>query len=76
MEDYRNDLDYSNSKICGCIAEFSIKQLQLHPDVAEICYYHVDQIQEDGSSAHGPNNVVFVSWKTTHQPRMSDELKA
>ena len=44
--------------------------------MAEICYYHVDHIQEDGSPAHGPYDVDSIGRKTTHRPRMSDELKA
>ena len=76
LEDYRNDPDHRHSKKRGCIAQFSIKQLQLHPDVVEICYYHMDHTREDGSPAHGPHNVDSIGRKTAHQPRMSDELKA
>ena len=76
MEDYSNDPDHPHSKKQGYIAEFSIKQLQLHADVAEICYYHVDHTQEDGSLAHGLHDVDSIGRKTTHRPHMSNELKA
>ena len=75
-KDYRNDLDHPHSKKHECIAKFSIKQLQLHPDVADIYYYHVDHTQEDKSPAYGPHDVDSIGRKTTHRLRMSDELKA
>ena len=65
-EDYRNDPDYPHSKKSGCIAQFSINQLQLHPDVAEICYYPVDHTREDGSPTHGPHDVDSIGRKTAH----------
>ena len=43
--------------------------------MAEICYYHVDHTREDGSPAHGPHDVDSIGRKTTHRPRMSNELK-
>ena len=72
-EDYKNDLDYLHSKKHGGIVEFSIKQLQLHSYVREVCYYHT---RENRGPAHGPNNVDSIDRKTTHQLRMSDELIA
>lgn len=48
-EDYIGDSEHPHSKKCGCIAKFSIKQLLLHHDVAEVAYYHVDHIREDGT---------------------------
>ena len=65
-EDYMNNLDHLHSKKCRCIAQFSIKQLQLLSDVAEICYYHVDHIQEDGHPTHGPHDVDSIGRKIAH----------
>ena len=66
LEDFWNDSDHPHSKKRGCIAKFYITQLQLHPDVAEICYYYVGHIREDGSHAHGLHNMDSIGRKTTH----------
>jgi hypothetical protein len=55
-KDYKYDLQYLHSKKCGCIIEFSIQQLLLHPDVAKVAYYYMDYTQEDKIPNNGPND--------------------
>ena len=73
--DHRGDPTHPFSKKCGCIARFSIKQLLLHPDVAEVAYYHVDHTREDGAPTHGFEDPHSVGRKSAYQPRLSKELK-
>jgi hypothetical protein len=47
LKDYRDDPKHPLSNKRGCIAQFSIKQLQLHLDVVEVEYYHVNHTLED-----------------------------
>jgi hypothetical protein len=44
-EDYRDDPKHLHSKKCGCIVQFSIKQLQVLTDVVGLTYYHMDHTQ-------------------------------
>jgi hypothetical protein len=75
-EDYRDNPEYLHSKKRKCIAQFSIKQLQLYPDVVEVAYYHMDHTREDGTPAHGPHDPDSIGRKSAHRPRMSIEMKA
>ena len=61
-------------EIHRCIAEFFIHQLQFHPNVVEIYYYHIDHIQVDGTLSYGLNNLDLISRKTTHRPRLFNDL--
>ncbi len=74
-EDHRDNLEHPHSKKRGCVAKFSIKQLHLYPNVAQVAYYHVDHTREDGSPAHGVDDPHSIGRKSTYQPRMSKELK-
>ncbi|KAG0593276.1 hypothetical protein KC19_1G317700 [Ceratodon purpureus] len=74
-KDLRGDPTHPHSKKRGCLARFSIKQLLLRPDVAEVAYYQVDHNREDGTPAHGLEDKDFIGRKSAYQPRMSLELK-
>jgi hypothetical protein len=74
-EDHRNDPQFPRSLKRGCVAGFSVKHLEIYPDVAEVAYYHVDHTREDGTPAHGPSDPDSLGRRTAHQPRMTAQIK-
>ena len=64
--DLRGDSAHPHSKNGGCLARFSIKQLLLRPDVAEVAYYQVDHNREDGTPAHGLEDNDSIGRKSAY----------